>query len=138
MRGTGRKAGCLAAGGKSRPGKSLELVQGRTNMLSGQDRALLKMYIEKGVSFAEMARLAGTDEQRIARRVRRIAGRLIDGLYVNCVRRPGRLNIVELGVLRDYFLRGLPLKNIASKRGLTYHRARKALDRVQRILGENL
>ncbi len=138
MRGTGKKAGYAAAGGKSRPGKSLELVQGRTNMLSGQDRALLKMYIEKGASFAAMARLAGTDEQRIARRVRRIARRLIDGLYVNCVRRTGKLNIVELGVLRDYFLTGLPLKMIAAKRGLTHHRARKTLKRVRRILGESL
>lgn len=138
MRGTGEKTGYAAAGGKSRPRKSLELVQGRTNMLTGEDRSLLKMYIEKGTSFAEMARLAGTGEQRIARRVRRIVGRLIDGRYVNCVRRPGKLNIEELGVSRDYFLTGLPLKSIAAKRGLTYHRARKTLKRVRRILGENL
>ena len=138
MRGPGRKAGYTAVGGKSRPRKSLEVVQGRTNMLSGQDRSLLKMYIEKGASFAEMARLAGTGEQRIARRVRRIAGRLIDGRYVNCVRCPGKLNIEELGVSRDYFLTGLPLKMIAAKRGLTYHRARKTLKRVRQILGESL
>ncbi len=138
MRGTGEETGYTAAGGKSRPGKSLELVQGTTNMLTGEDRSLLKMYIEKGASFAEIARLVGTGEQRVARRVRRIARRLIDGRYVNCVRRPGKLNIVELGVSRDYFLRGLPLKRIAAKRGLTYHRARKALKRVRRILGEDL
>jgi len=138
MRGTGEKTEYTAAGGKSRPRKSLELVQGRANMLTGEDRALLKMYIEKGASFAEMARLAGTGEQRIARRVGRIAGRLIDGRYVNCVRRRRELNMEELGVARDYFLTGLPVKSIAAKRGLTYHRARKALKRIRRILGENL
>ncbi len=107
-------------------------------MLSGKDRVLLKMYIEKGTSFAEMARLAGTAEQRIARRVRRIAGRLIDGRYVNCVRRAGKLNMEELGVARDYFLTGLPVRRTACRQGLTYHGARKALKRIRRILGENL
>jgi len=101
MRGTGEKTGYTAAGGQIRPAKSRELVQGRTNMLTGEDRSLLKMYIERGASFAEMARLAGTGEQRIARRVHRIAGRLIDGRYINCVRRPGKLNTEELGVARD-------------------------------------
>ena len=116
----------------------LELLRDKTHMLSGKDRVLMKMYLERGSSPTELARLAGVTEQRITRRLSKIAARLIEGRYVNCLQRRDKLTELELGAARDRFIDGLSVREMAAKWGWSYHHARNTLRKIRRVLGESL
>ena len=48
----------------------IELLRGRLKLLTGRDKILMTMYMEKGISIRQIARLLGTTESKIARRMR--------------------------------------------------------------------
>ena len=50
----------------------IELLRGRLKLLTGKDRILMTMYMEKGISIRQIARLLGTTETKIARRIPRM------------------------------------------------------------------
>ena len=47
----------------------IDLLRSRVNLLTGKDKLLMTMYLENSNSFRQMARLAGVNETRIARRI---------------------------------------------------------------------
>ena len=94
----------------------------------------MPMYLENGNSFRQMARLAGVNEARIARRIHRVTKRLIDGEYITCLRNRGKFSEAEMDVARDYFLLGLSIRKIAAKRRSTYYRNRETMKKVQRLV----
>jgi len=55
-----------------------DLLRSRAQVLNGKDRALMKMYFEKGSSFSQMAKLAGVNEVTIARRIHKLTRRLAE------------------------------------------------------------
>ena len=103
------------------------LLQMRAQMLTGKDKVLMKMYLEDGKMFGEMARLAGVNEGTIARRVERLTRRLLRGEYMMCLRGGEELSSFERAVAKDYFLEGLSQREIARKREVTVYQVRKAL-----------
>lgn len=112
----------------------IELLRSRVRLLSGEDRILMAMYIEKGNSFRQMARLAGVSEASIARRIRKITERLMKGGYITCLQSRDMLSRKEMDIAKDYLLAGLPIRKIADRRFTTYYRVRKALMKIQRII----
>ena len=96
-----------------------DLVRSRLNLLAGEDKLLVTMYLEKGSSFRQLAGLTGVSDTIIARRVYRLVRRLTDGRYVACLRNRSRLTDAELAIARDHFLMGLSIRKIASKYQLT-------------------
>ena len=111
--------------------ETIELLRGRVNLLEGADRLLMTMYLENGNSVRQMARLAGVSETTMARRIRKMAKRLIDGQYINCLRCRNEFTTTELAVAKDYFLVGLSMRRIAANRRSTYHCVRKTLKNIQ-------
>ena len=112
----------------------MDMLRRRVSLLVGEDRLLMTMYIENGNSFRQMAHLAGINEACIARRIRRIAKRLIDGEYIACLRSRDKSNKAEMAIAKDYFLTGLSIKKIAGKRGVTYYHVREIIKRVRRLV----
>jgi len=110
------------------------LLRSRVGLLTGEDRVLMTMYIENGNSFRQMARLVGVDEARIARRIHKVAERLINGEYIMCLRNQDRFESGEMDIARDYFLLGLSMKKIARRRGTTCYCVRKTLKKIQRVI----
>jgi hypothetical protein len=114
----------------------IEILRRRVNLLVGQDRLLMTMYLDNSNSIRQMARLAGVTEARIKRRIRKITKRLIDGEYVRCLRSRDKLSRAELKIAKDYFLLGLSIRKIGLKRGCTYYQARKAIIKIRQLIKE--
>jgi len=112
----------------------IDLLRSRVNLLTGKDKLLMTMYLENSNSFRQMARLAGVNESRIARRIHRVTKRLIDGEYITCLRNRDKFSKRELAVAKDYFLLGLSMKKIAGKRRWSYYRVRETLKKIQRLV----
>jgi len=114
----------------------IETLRSRVELLSGRDRLLMEMYLDRGSTYCQIARLAGVHHSSICRRIRRITKRLTDGKYVKCLRHSRRLGPQRLKIARDYFLQGLSQRKIAEKTGYSLYRVRKMLDEIKRIIEE--
>jgi len=112
----------------------LDLLQSRVNLLGGEDRLLLTMYLEKGSSFRQLARLTGLSDTIIARRIYKLTKRLADGQYIACLRNRCRLTDAEFAIAKDRFLRGLPIKKITKKHELTVYGVRRRLEHIKEII----
>lgn len=120
--------------GKNTYRDRIELLRSRVGLLTGKDRLLMTMYLENGNTFRQMARLAGVNESNIARRIHRITKRLIDGEYIMCLRNRDKFTRAEMAIAKDYFLRGLPQRRIASKRNCSFHHVIKTLRRIHELI----
>jgi predicted DNA-binding protein YlxM (UPF0122 family) len=114
----------------------IELLRSRLNLLSGTDKLLMTMYIQHGNSIRQIARIRGATEASIARRIRAISKRLADGPYIECLRNRDRLTSGQLAIAKDYYLMGLSIRRIASKRRWSFYRVRDVLNEIQNILNE--
>ena len=112
----------------------IELLRSRLNLLSGTDKLLMTMYIEHGNSIRQIARIRGASETRIARRIRAISKRLLDGPYIDCLRYRDRLTSLQLAIAKDYYLMGLSMRRIAAKRRWSYYRVRDTLVEIKTVV----
>jgi len=112
----------------------VDVLRSRVGLLDGKDRVLMTMYIENGNSFRQMAKLTGVREETVARRIRRVTKRLMNGEYVMCMRNRDKLGWGEMEIAKDYFLTGLSIKKIARKRKATYYGIRQILKRIEAII----
>ena len=111
----------------------IDLLRSRVSMLTGKDKLLMTMYLSNSNSFRQMARLAGVSEVSIARRIRKITKRLIDGEYITCLRNRDKLTRGEMAVAKDYYLLGLSQRRISLKRNYSIYRIGKILTRIQQL-----
>jgi hypothetical protein len=118
--------------------KSADILRNRLDLLDGDDKVLMRMYVEAGSSFRQMARLAGVNEVTVARRIRSTTRRLVNGQYLNCLRHREKLTAIELDIAKDYYLKALPMKGISARRGWTYYRTQRTICKIRRLLGEAL
>jgi len=94
---------------------------------------LMRLYLDNGYSFVQIARLMGVSKESVARRIRRIARRLAAEPYLRSLTRLVEFTSMEMTILEDYFLRGLSLKLIARRRRCSYYRARKTVRRFKAL-----
>ncbi|MCK5174640.1 MAG: hypothetical protein KAR47_14700 [Planctomycetes bacterium] len=121
-------------GGRRGDAAWIEFLRGRAESLVGEDRALVLMYLEGQGSVSQIAQLAGVGEAAIYRKVGAIMQRLVGGSYMTCVRGRCQLGRLEMAIARDYLVRRLSQSAIASSRGVSIYRVRKAIDKVERIV----
>jgi predicted DNA-binding protein YlxM (UPF0122 family) len=119
---------------KNRHRDQIDLLRSRLNLLNGKDKVMMTMYLENGNSFRQIARLTGVSEARIARRIRGLTKRLIDGQYIVCLRNRNKLTGYQMTIARDYFLTGLSIKKIAAKRHESIYNVRKLLRKISSVL----
>ena len=112
----------------------IDLLHSRLNLLSGKDKVLMTMYLENGNSFRQIARLLGVTETRIARKVRSLTKRLIDGQYIACLRNRNKFTIYQMTLAKDYFLTGLSMRKIADKRHRSRYHVRKTIKGIESII----
>jgi len=112
---------------------AMELLRTRADLLRGEDRALVKMYLEAGSSFSQLARLAGKNRSSVCRRIHRLLGRLADGTYPACRRHPHLFDERELAIVRDHFVRGISLARLCRDHQICYYRARRIVEKARRV-----
>ncbi len=108
----------------------IDMLSRRARLLHGRDRLLMTLYLERGSSFREIARLAGLNETTIARRVRKLTQQLLDDRYFLCMRHRDRFTCLELSIAKDYLLLDLPMTKIAEQRDLSYYQIRKTVNKI--------
>jgi predicted DNA-binding protein YlxM (UPF0122 family) len=111
----------------------IDMLCRRARLLHGRDRLLMTLYLERGSSFREIARLAGLNETTISRRVRKLIQQLLDDRYFLCMRHRDRFTCLELSIAKDYLLLDLPMTQIAEQRDLSYYQIRKTVDKIRWI-----
>ncbi len=104
-----------------------ELLRTRAELLAGEERALVTMYLDGHSSFRQLARLAGTRPSTVGRRIRRILRRLADETYPLCLHNRRRFTESELTIIRDHFVRGLSVRRIMAVRQLRRYRVRATI-----------
>jgi predicted DNA-binding protein YlxM (UPF0122 family) len=111
----------------------IELLRSRAGLLTGKDRALMKIYLENSGTFRQMARLASVNEANIARRIHKLVRRLLDGQYITCLRNRDKFTQEQIEMARDYFVDGLPMSEIANRHDTTYYTVRQTMKLIQRL-----
>jgi DNA-directed RNA polymerase specialized sigma24 family protein len=114
----------------------VEVLRARLDLLGGEDRVLLKMYLDAGSSFDEIAKLTGMNRSSVCRRIHRMIYRLYDETYVRCEADRASFSAPELAVVRDHLVRGLSLKQICRDHNLCYYRARTIVQKARRFARE--
>lgn len=123
--------GSTACFGRQVYADRIDVIRSRARLLVGRDRAIMIMYLERGNSIAQIARVAGVTEAVISRRVRRLMGRLIDNDFIVCLRHKKLFNRMELNVAKDFYLVGLSQSTIAVERDISVYRVRKVLAKIR-------
>ncbi|MBN1363008.1 MAG: hypothetical protein JW993_20585 [Sedimentisphaerales bacterium] len=108
-----------------------ELFRLRGNLLGGEDRALIAMYLEGGETVRRIATLAAVNPSSVARRIRAIIQRLTDPTYPVCLAHRQQFSTLELRVVKDYFVRGLSISKIRRRRNLGRYRVRAAIRKAR-------
>lgn len=112
----------------------VELLAGRLELLSGEDRLVMEMYLKNGNSFRQLARLLGVNTATVSRRVHKLCRRLSDSGYVVCLRNRSRFSQMELKIAKDYFLTGLSIRQIALRRRCSRHSVGRTLRKAEAMM----
>ena len=113
--------------------ETVDLLDLRAHLLDHQDRALLRMHVEAGLSFHEIARWTGLSPSTVCRRIHRIIRRLSDPTYTVCLRHQRHFSSVELDVIRDRFVRGLSLVSVGRRHALGHRRIRRIVTKARQM-----
>jgi hypothetical protein len=111
-----------------------EMLVNRADILNGKDKALLKMYLTNGMTFRQIACIAGTSELVIGRKIHALTAKLVEGDYITCLQNRNKFKRFEMVVAKDYFLEGISQKAIAKKRKMTVYTTRKVLRNIREIV----
>jgi hypothetical protein len=103
----------------------LEQTPGRIEMLNEQDRAFVNLMLTSQ-KFRTIANAAGVHEATIARRLKKIAARLTSDNFVNALSEKN-LTPKRMQILRDYFVDGFSMLQIARKNNANYYEVRKLI-----------
>jgi predicted DNA-binding protein YlxM (UPF0122 family) len=110
----------------------IEVLRMRAHLLAGEDRDLVEMYLERGNSLCQIARLMGVSHQNIGRRIRSLVRRITDDTYEICLGNRDDFNGRELGIIRDFFIAGLSCPCITRNRGVTHYHVDATLRKARR------
>jgi hypothetical protein len=124
----GQAVGELRQGG-------LDLVRQRMGLLDGEDKILMSMYYIDGCNFRRIAMLLGVNECSVSRRIRKITTRLLAGQYIRCLRNQQFFNSADLQIAKDYYVGGRTIRQIAAERVCSLYEVRRAIERIEAILG---
>ncbi len=112
----------------------IEVLSQRMSLLTGDNKVLMTMYLKNGNTFYQMAKLSGVDQSTIARRIYRLSNRLINGQYIECLKNRHLFTATEMNIAKDYYLDGLSIKKITTKRSFSFYRIRKILLKIEGAL----
>jgi hypothetical protein len=115
-----------------------EVLKHRVSLLDGKDEALMQIYLEVGSSYRRIGRLTGVNEVTVARRIRAMSRRLVNGRYLECLRHRRALSAIEMDIAKAYYLQGLPINRITAENGWSYYRIRTTVAKINRLVAESL
>jgi predicted DNA-binding protein YlxM (UPF0122 family) len=112
----------------------IDLLRSRADILGAKDKELVLMYLERGVTFQQIATIMEVHRSKIGRRINKLIKVLLDDEYVICLRNRHLLSRDEQKVARDHFIEGLSRPKIAAKRDITRYHVKKCLRRIHWVI----
>jgi len=111
-----------------------ELLKEKAKLLSGADKVLMLMYLDAGSSIRQLARLISVHEAKVSRKIDKLIKQLNDRRYIICLCHRDRFTRAQLRIARDYFVRGLSIRQMAEQTGCTYYRMRRTVNRITEMI----
>ncbi len=96
--------------------------------LPADERQLLLAIYGRGMAVSEAAAMLGTPERQLRRRVRALVRRVSDPAFDAAIRLSPDLPRQLRQVARLTCIEGLPMRQVASRLGISYHSVRKQCD----------
>ena len=115
---------------KSLP-EQMDTVRKRFHLLGNQDRLIISMYFDNKMSYRQIALLLNTYPNSVSKRIRKIIFELTIGKYIFCMKKRDIFTILEMEIAKDYFIRGLSIKQIAKKKNTSFYHIREILKEVR-------
>ncbi len=103
----------------------------RVALLPAAQRALVALFLSSR-SFRILAKAADANEAAVARKLRSIAGRIINAHFLTALSQE-KLSGKKIEVIRDHFVKGLSIKTIAQKTGLSRYRITKIIKQMRTL-----
>ena len=111
--------------------RDIETLRIRSRWLAPDDHALMEMIFEKGSTFEAVSRLTGQSPSTVCRRFHRLLHKLVSEELIGRLRRRGRIEVIDIHIIRDYYLRGRSQKVIARNRNISLYRVRRILQQAR-------
>ena len=127
-----RRTGRLTAVEPRMLSGQVDLLRSRLWALNDADKGLMEMYLE-GVSFRQMASVAGVNEATVSRRIGKIIKRLMDATYIICLRNRQELGELSVAIAHDYLIGGMSYGDIARKHDVSLYRVKKTIAIIRNI-----
>jgi DNA-directed RNA polymerase specialized sigma24 family protein len=104
--------------------------------LPSSDRALLRGIYDRGMTAADLARVAGQRPHTVRQRVQRLVERIGSPGFIFVLRSSRRWPQVRRNVGELVFLQGYSQRAAATTLGLSLHRVRQEVDHIRLLLDE--
>ena len=111
--------------------EQFDLVRERINLLKGREKIIMSMYLEKGNSIRQIARLMDVNEMKVSRKIQKLTHTLSEGTFIKCMKKADMLSKQEMSIARDYFLNGRSIRHIANKYNWSFYRVRQKLQEIK-------
>ncbi len=111
----------------------LNTIESRFYLLNTQDRILMSMYMDKELSFRQIALLLKASPSSIARRIKKIKCKLMQTNYF-VFKQIKNLSRFEVEIAKDYFINGLSIKQIAKKKNASFYHIREVLEEIRHTI----
>jgi hypothetical protein len=103
----------------------------RVDMLDAAQRAIVILFLSSR-SFRTLAKAADVNEVTVARKLRNIAGRIINAHFIAALSQD-ELSEKEIEIIRDHFVNGLNIKAISEKTGLSRYKIIKTIKQMRKL-----
>ena len=121
---------------KNKNRAQIDLLRSRLSHLDKDDKLLMTVHLENGNNTYQISRMTGLCRTSIARRINLLTMRLLEGIYITCLRNRRKFNKHQMAIAKDYFLTGLSIKKIALKRRRSRYCIAETLKKIKSILKE--
>jgi len=105
-----------------------EKMLGRIDLLPGKEKAFVSLFLSSQ-QFRTLAKAAGVNEATIARRLKKIAERISNDMFIAALTQ-NKMKSIKTKILKDYFIYNIPMRQIALKNNLTYYEVRKTVGKM--------
>ena len=107
-----------------------DLLRHRKDLLDGQDKVFMTMYLDNGNSFRQISRLLGVSETTIGRRIEKLTKQLTGESFYIYRQYRKKMDKRQKQFARDYFLMGLSLRQIAHKHSCSFYLVKKTMSKI--------
>jgi Mor family transcriptional regulator len=113
--------------------EQLEQLRSKVGLLAKDDRLLITMYLDNGNSFRQIGQLTGVNEVTVARRIDKIIHRLMNEHFETVLNNRDKLTRRQMKIARDYFLRGIAIRDLKTKYRMSYHQVYQILKNIRKL-----